>query len=146
MRHLQYGCGFSVIRHPLHIHLSLEVRCSSSKRWVTGIFATGIFALWLKQQIDMYMQTHKYIYIRIQLQSMRIWTYTQLYTINHLWIQSPSEKGFMEPTYYAFRRWLDTPCSSSENMTGCLGLYLLTMKNNSFGQLKIRWFTIKKIL
>ena len=23
--------------------------------------------------------------------------------------QSPSENGFMEPKYYAFRRWLDTP-------------------------------------
>ena len=27
----------------------------------------------------------------------------------------------MEPKNYTFRRWLDTPCSSSENMTGCLG-------------------------
>ncbi len=26
-----------------------------------------------------------------------------------LGIQSPSENGFMEPKYYAFRRWLDTP-------------------------------------
>ena len=24
-------------------------------------------------------------------------------------IQSPSENGFMEPKYYAFRKWLDTP-------------------------------------
>ena len=34
-----------------------------------------------------------------------------------LGIQSPSENGFMEPKNYAFRRWLDTPCSSAENMT-----------------------------
>ena len=27
---------------------------------------------------------------------------------------SPSENGSMEPKYYAFWRWLDTPCSSSE--------------------------------
>ena len=27
----------------------------------------------------------------------------------------------MEPKYYAFRRGLNTPCSLSENMTGCLG-------------------------
>ena len=26
-----------------------------------------------------------------------------------LGIQSPSENGSMEPKYYAFRRWLDTP-------------------------------------
>ena len=26
----------------------------------------------------------------------------------------------MEPKYYAFRRWLDTPCSSAENMSGFL--------------------------
>ena len=24
-------------------------------------------------------------------------------------IQSTSENGFMEPKYYAFRKWLDTP-------------------------------------
>ena len=33
-----------------------------------------------------------------------------------LGIQSPPENGFMEPEYYAFRRWLNTPCSF-ENMT-----------------------------
>ena len=27
---------------------------------------------------------------------------------------SPSENGFMEPKYLAFRRWLYTPCSSSD--------------------------------
>ena len=32
-----------------------------------------------------------------------------------------TENGFMEPKYYAFRRWLDIPCSSSENINGCLG-------------------------
>ena len=31
-----------------------------------------------------------------------------------LGIQSPSENGFMEPKYIAFRRWLYTPCSSSD--------------------------------
>ena len=31
------------------------------------------------------------------------------------------ENGFMEPKYLAFRRWLYTPCSSSEKITGFLG-------------------------
>ena len=37
---------------------------------------------------------------------------------------SPSVNGFMEPKYYAFRRWLDILCSSSETMTGFLGFSL----------------------
>ena len=28
----------------------------------------------------------------------------------------------LEPKYYAFRRWLDTPCSSSDKVIGSLGL------------------------
>ena len=38
-----------------------------------------------------------------------------------LGIQSPSENGFMEPKYLAFRRWLYTPCSSSDKVIGSLG-------------------------
>ena len=34
---------------------------------------------------------------------------------------SLSENGFMEPKYLAFRRWLYTPCSSSEKLIGSLG-------------------------
>ena len=29
----------------------------------------------------------------------------------------PTESGFTEPKYYAFRKWLDALCSSSENMS-----------------------------
>ena len=33
---------------------------------------------------------------------------------------SPSQNGFMEPKYYAFWRWFNTPCSSAENDDWCL--------------------------
>ena len=35
---------------------------------------------------------------------------------------SPSENGFMEPKYHSFRRWLYTPCSSSDMVIGSLGI------------------------
>ena len=47
-----------------------------------------------------------------------------LFDLLTLGIQSPSEKGFMEPKYLAFRRWLYTPIIIWQGEPGSLGLYM----------------------
>ena len=49
---------------------------------------------------------------------------------------SPSENGFMEPKCLPFRRWLYTPCSSSDKVIGSLGL---SFREGSHLSLRMGW-------